>query len=504
MSVIKRSAISLAANVTKAIISFATGILIARGLGPEEYGVFSFLLASLTALRYLLDMGTSNAFFSFISKKNRSRSFFYYYFSWVFTQFIISILFIAFIAPDDWVQRIWEGESRERVIIAFVAVFLQHQVWNMVGQIGESQRFTVRVQVINIAISIMHLIMVICLFWLDVITVEFIYYIIIIEILVATVVAKLTLPIEYTHEQVEPKTLFNEYWVYCLPLIPFGFLAMIMGFFDVWLLQHYGGAVEQAYYSVAKQFSSISLIATSSILRILWKEIAEANEQGNSDRMQSLYEKTNHILFMFGVVISCFLIPWTNEIILFTLGDSYSSGAFVMGLMFLYPIHQSLGQVNATMFLALELTRPYVVISMFSGIFSLLVVYFLLAPNDAAVPGLGLASIGLAFKMVVIQFVSVNFAIWWLSQHQGWKFSMVYQFISLGLFLLIGFGAYHAAYLLTGGEMPFLFTATLSGVMYMLLTGTAFYSMPWLLGMGHDEMKDYVRKFINKTINIVK
>ena len=66
-------------------------------------------------------------------------------------------------------------------------------------------------------------------------------------------------------------------------------------------------------------------------------------------------------------------------------------------------------------------------------------------------------------------------AIWWLSQHQGWKFSMVYQFISLGLFLLIGFGAYHAAYLLTGGEMPFLFTATLSGVMYMLLTGTAFY-----------------------------
>ena len=174
--------------------------------------------------------------------------------------------------------------------------------------------------------------------------------------------------------------------------------------------------MQQAYYAVAAQFAAISLIATASVVKILWKEVAVANERGDDERVQRLYQRANRILFMSGVLISCFLIPWTREIITLVLGEEYTGGALVLAIMFIYPVHQTLGQINGTMFYALELTRPYVVIGMISMIISTITIYFLLAPANATMPGLGLASTGLALKMVVVQFIAVNFSMWWLAR----------------------------------------------------------------------------------------
>ncbi len=81
MTIAKRLAYSVVFNTARSIIIFATGMVVARGLGPEQYGIFSFLLASFVALISLFDMGSSSAFFSFISKRLRSKQFLLYYFS---------------------------------------------------------------------------------------------------------------------------------------------------------------------------------------------------------------------------------------------------------------------------------------------------------------------------------------------------------------------------------------------------------------------------------------
>ena len=493
-TVFHRSFYSFISNVLKSVLSFATGILIARGLGPEEYGVFAFLLASFTALRSLLDMGTSSAFFSFIAKRNRSRQFVGYYLGWLIVQFLLSFLFIALLAPDEWISSIWEGESRERVVVAFVAVFLQQQLWNSIAVLGESQRYTVRVQVLSILVAVAHLLLVASSYWLDILTLERVYWFIIYEFLLAALIAKQLFPLVFTEEREALKSVVRDYWRYCLPLIPYAWIGMVAGFADTWLLQHYGGAVEQAYYSVAAQFAAISLIATTSVLRILWKEVAEANHQGNHHRVQRLYEKTNRILFTLGALISGFLIPWTSEIITLLLGESYVEGAFVMALMFLYPIHQSLGQVNGTMFYAMELTKPYVIIGMIQMLLATITVYLLVAPENAFVPGLGLASTGLALKMVVLQFIGVNFSIWWLSRLQGWKYGMGYQVVGIVFFVAIGFVVYYSVNILLGDYWHVLLLGGLAGCIYLVLAGAVLYMMPWLIAMEKAELNNYIVK----------
>ena len=197
---------------------------------------------------------------------------------------------------------------------------------------------------------------------------------------------------------------------------------------------------------------------------------------------------------MLGAVISGFLVPWAAEIIQLILGDAYKEGAFVLSLMFIYPIHQSLGQVIGTMYYSLELTKPYSIIGIIYMTLSIISVYFLLAPSNAVIPGLGLASTGMAIKMVLMQIFSVNLSIWWLSKSQGWKYSVIYQFVGIGSLLITGFFVKELVSFLIWNNSPQVLQFILTGAVYLFVSGLIIYSMPWLLNVSRSDLKNTLGK----------
>ena len=92
-------------------------------------------------------------------------------------------------------------------------------------------------------------------------------------------------------------SIFNEYKYYCIPLIPLAWLGAAHDFADRWMLQTWSGSKEQAYFGVAAQISGVSLLVTTAILRIFWKEIAEAHQAGNFNKVGALYSKLLRMLF---------------------------------------------------------------------------------------------------------------------------------------------------------------------------------------------------------------
>lgn len=496
--ILSRFISSLVANLLRALLSFATGILLARGLGPEEYGVFAFLLASFTALTQLLDMGTSNAFFTFSSKRFRARSHILYYTGWLLVQFLLSVLFIGVIAPDSWIDQIWQGESRVRVLIAFVAVFLQYKVWQTIVHIGESQRLTHRVQALSVMVGVTHILLVIFLYWSDNLSIEIIYYILIGEFLLAALVAYMLFPLQYSDNTDSLSQTFKEYRTYCLPLIAYVWITMLAELANSWFLQKYAGPVQQAYYAVAVQFAAVSLIATRSVLNILWKEVAEAYAQNNIERVRKLFDLVTRALFHIGAAISGFLIPWATNIINVTLGEAYLGGVIAMSLMFIYPVDQARGQVSGSMYLAMGKTRPYVVIGVMVNIIGLLATYFILAPTDAKIPGLGLGATGLAIKMLAVQSLSVNVYLWWLSRYLNMSFAWAYQITGLGTFLLLGYLAYWMANAVMGPESPEILRGVVGAMAYAVAAGAVFYIRPSMLGMSRNQMNEWVVKIKQK------
>lgn len=496
-SVRRRLAASFSANIVRSGISFATGLLLARWLGPDEYGRMVFLLASFMAFRGLSDMASSSAFFTFLSQRQRGRRFISYYWRWVALQFLGSIVLITIFLPDSWVADIWKGEGRPILLLAFVAAFMQGTVWPIASQMAEAQRETIAVQRLNTVVVLFHLVVVLALWWAGQLAIPLIFGAVALEWTVAGWLAA-RMYRGYSEDggsqqsEDTPHGVFQEFWRYCLPYLPYAALGFAHDFADRWMLQHWGGASQQAYYAVAQQYAGIALLATASVLRIFWKEVAEANHRGDYGQMERLYAKASRGLYFLGALTTGALMPWASEIINLSLGTAYSGGSMALMLMFMYPVHQSLGQIGGSMLFATEKAQIFVILGVTFMVLSLIVAYLLMAPVDAVIPGLNLAAEGLAWKMVTIQIMSVNLQAWFIARIFKWKFDWTYQVVALGLAVSTGWlvKAFVTG-LLDDLSLP---SMALSATLYLVLMLGILSRFPTIAGLELNDLKALYKK----------
>lgn len=509
-SVKTRFVVSLVTNIAKAGISFITVILIARSLSPAGYGDLFFLLGSFTALRALMDMGTSQAFYTFIAQSSRDRTFYFFYFSWIALQFFVTSIVIAIFIPSSVINDIWLGQSRNAVLLAFLASFMQQQVWNTMLQVCEARRLTVMVQLVSLAISIIHFFIIITLVIGNFLTVDTVLIAIAIEFAIACVAIWFLMRNRQENgsfsqlKKLNFSQILAKYWYFCRPLIAIAIFSFGYEFLDRWMLQRFGGSEQQGYYQVAAQFAAVSLIATTSILRILWKEIAEAYKSGDQERVTRLYIRANRGLLMLGAVISCFLVPWSKELTLLLLGEAYLAGWPILALMFLYPIHQSMGQINATMFMACERTKPYMQLTIIGLLISMPVTYVLLAPPEGLlIAGLGFGAMGLAIKMLVMNVLLVNIQSWFLARYHGWNFEWKYQILGVALLLFFGFLTREITLILFDigmkvDKLQMLLSMAFSGAAYISSVFVLLWMYPGFFGVEKYELKNIVDTIVTR------
>ncbi len=437
--IVVRFGATLVANVLRAALSFVSGLMIARGLGAASYGDLNFLLGSFAAISGLLDLSTSSAFYTFISKRHRSRTFLLLYLAWMGVQFLLTVVAVGLLLPASVIDRIWLGHGRGIVLLAFAASFLMNQLWGMVSGLGEATRRTVVVQIAAVAQAVVHIGLVGFAMLSGWLTVPTIFCLLASEYLIlALVFGPIWLRWNLAEDASAPdsyRTVFREFAVYCTPLIVYGCVTFLYTFADRWFLQRFGGAEQQGFFSVGQQVANISLIATTSILRVFWKEVAEALHRQDYERVRLLYGSVSRSLFFVGAAVSCLLIPYTREILTSTVGAGYGRAAACLAIMLLYPIHQSLGQIQGTFFYASEDTKSYARIGLLTMALSIPVTYFILAPRSAAVAGLGLGAVGLAIKMVLLQIVGVNLQIYVIARTHRWRYDFSYQAVVLATLL---------------------------------------------------------------------
>lgn len=497
-----RFLVSVGSNGIRALLGFISGVLIARGLNPSGYGDLMFLIGSFVAIRSLLDMGSSSAFYTFLSRHARGRRFYLFYFAWLALQFLITLSLLAVLVPSDIFEMVWLGHDRKIVIIAFLAAFMQQQVWQMVSQIGESMRKTVKVQLLNLVVAITYLAMVFFLLVSGRMSAENTLLLIILLYSIASLLAYRMLR-EHQSGPVEAegtlRQIAREYSVYCKPLIALSFVNFLYHFADKWLLQKYGGATQQGYFQIASQFANVSLLATASILSVFWKEIAASWAKQDHQRVAMLYHKVSRGLVILGAVMTGLLLPWSKQIVVIALGQPYAHAWPVLAVMLLYPIHQSMGQIGGTMFLASGNTKKYMVVSTAMMLISIPLSYLVLAPeNQEWVPGFEMGAIGIAIKMVVVGVISVNIQAWVISRYSGWKFDWLFQVVGISLMIGLGYLAHNLIGLMWNvegiGKGALVALMILSGIIYAFFVMMAIWLFPWLAALERKQIIALFRK----------
>jgi O-antigen/teichoic acid export membrane protein len=485
--------ITAGANVIRAMLSFGAGIVIARALGPSKYGDFSFLLGSFIAIADLVNMASSAAFYTFISQRQRGRQFFFYYSCWVLIQLFVLLVLVWFL-PESAKARIWLGHPTSLIVLALSASFAMNQIWQYVGHIGESIRDTAGVQVRNLVLAGAYVTLILVLSHWNLVGIRVLFVLNIVLYLSFAVLYGLRLYRQGVFASSETENfrgVVKEFATYCWPLILAAWVGFLYSFADYWLLQKFGGAVQQGYYAIGAKFSALSLIATTSMLQVFWKEIAEANSQGNLERVRQLYRMVSRGLFFGGAAISCVMIPFSREILALFLGPSYQDAWLPLSLMFFYPIHQSIGRITGTMLTATGQTKIQSAIGIVFMIVSIPITYIMLAPPSAIVPGLQLGALGLALKMVGAQVWGVNTSAFFVARYTQTVFDWRHQFYVLFLLLPIGFLSKFFAAEIFGfvsiSEYP-IFLMIVSGIFYVMCVAVVVYRLPSLVGLSHEQI----------------
>lgn len=489
----------MGSNLVRGGLSFLTILIIARGLGPEKYGDYAFIFASFSALRMLLNMGSSDAFFTFLSQKPRGKKFIAVYAGWQLIQFFLPILAIGFLIPDSWISYLWVSQEKELIVFGFVAVFVQQQAWQTMIQIGESLRLTHKTQTMNMFAYFLH-VLIMLVFWISgIISIKLIFMALIFEyILVIAWTYKILGVGKLEGQPFDGKVVWSEYKEYCIPLVMYSLLAFGHEFVDRWLLQKFSGSTGQAFFSIGYQFAAIGLVAATSMMRIFWKEIAEAHENQDVEKIHRLYVKVSRFLFMVATFFCGFLLPWSEEIVKLALGPEFLGGASILAIMLLYPLHQSVGYVDATLFMASKKTKAQLIHGAIFMAVSIPASYLVQAPKDAWMPGLALGGVGLAWKLVIVQIAQSNARAWWNARVYGWKFDWSHQVIGVVSVLPLGWLSYQLAvvvnpfstsnWVLQGGVALSLYTLSIVALVWMV---------PWLIGFNRDELLSTYLKLKN-------
>ncbi|MDC1153637.1 hypothetical protein OAT06_06500 [Nitrospinaceae bacterium] len=389
-------------------------------------------------------------------------------------------------------NQIWLGEERELILLSFMAVFIKEQTWNTIVQLGESNRLTLRVQAANILIAITHL-LIVALLWINhLLSIQLLFILIISEYFIAFIIAFKFLYVPYPDTQkLDGKAILKKYYTYCTPLIFSSILGFIVDFSMRWMLQKYGGPEEQAYYGVGYQFAIVSILLVNAQRNIFWKEISEAYEKGDLERVRYVYKKTSRFFYWSGISISCFLIFWTEEIISLTLGPAYLAGSSVLIFMFIYTGQQALGNISGVFLLATNKTKCHFNFNILGAIIGLPMLYFFLAPKNAIIPGLELGAMGVAMQMVFNQFLNMNLKIFWIDKTNGWKFDWQFQFIGLGIGLIVAWLALFVSGSVSDAlSLNIVLKFGLSLFIYFVLIGFYLWNYPGIAGLTRAEIKN--------------
>ena len=441
-----RVAITFVSNLAKSGFGFLTTIIIARQLGPARYGEYGFFLASFSVIAYLLDAGGANAFYSHIAKRVRGRNFYLVYVAWMAAQFVLTGLILLLFSPAELLRHLLLSDDRVTMFMAFCAVFGQQQVLAALSMILESDRKTLKSQTVLLVSAIYYLAAVGTYCLLAPLDLRSAFAIMLSQQVLAgvllyrsasSIVARAATITE------DWRQCWREYATYCKPLIPSTIFAFIYNFSDKWFLQRFSGSVEQGYFQISNQLSLVTMVFTTSVLRVFAKEAAAAMEAGDRVKLESVYRQTYVSTILIISFLTGMICPWAREILQVSLGAQYAAAANILVLLLIYPIYQSLGQIAGTFLLSIGQTALHSAVSIAMIVVSLPLGFLLLAPPS--LHGFNLGGLGLALKLLLVSLFSVNVLNYVAAKRNGFKLDFASQ-AAIPLFL--GGGAL-AKYLVT-------------------------------------------------------
>jgi len=493
------------AGSTGILFTAASQMIIVRGLGPKTYGDFTFLTGFFGQVTGFLDMGTSTGFYTKLSQRQGEFKLVKFYFCFMAAVFLIIMSGVAFAHIYSLYGYLWPQQEINYIYLAAVwgTFFWAAQI---LSQMIDAYGLTVIGEKIRIVQRGAALVLISLLYFLHLLNLEslFYYHYLVMGVggyfLVSWIIRHGYLKAKGSRiSRVEAGNYIREFYHYSHPLFTYSLLAMVVGIFDRWLLQVFGGSIQQGFYGLSYQIGVICFLSASAMTPLLLREFSIA--YGNKDMKQIavLFRRYIPLLYSITAYFSCFIVVQADNVINLFGGDKYREAAVAVAIMALFPIHQTYGQMSSSVFYATGQTRLFRNISVLSMIFSLPITYFLIAPPERF--GMGAGAVGLAVKMVLVQFVDVNIALYFNMKFLKLSFLKYFghQILNVTCLLAVALVATACATYMVSPQESRILNFAMSGVLYTIAAIAITFLFPAIFGLREGDVRALLNTARGKT-----
>jgi len=221
---------------------------------------------------------------------------------------------------------------------------------------------------------------------------------------------------------------------------------------------------------------------------LITRELSILFRKNDIHGMSLLYRRYAPLLFGIASFLACFTAVQADKIVVFFGGISYGNAVVPVFVMAFYPIHQTYGQITASLFFATGKTKLYSQISLIFLIVGIPIVYLMIGPQSRF--GLNLGSTGLAIKFVCLQFIAVNVQLFYNLKFLKLRFShfFLHQLVTVVFF----FSSALIARVLSERVYFYKHTAIIdflfAGLLYTFFVCIFIYLFPVILGFKKNEI----------------
>jgi O-antigen/teichoic acid export membrane protein len=493
----KRYIVKLMSNMASVPLYLAMEAILPRALGPAVYGNFSFSTHLFQQVAGFLDMGSSNFFYTSLSRRPTEFGLPAFY------SRIAGIVLVICLLGGLAMQVPLVGAVAMPGVPAYMGLWasvLAYMFWftHISRSMNDALGQTTTSELVRISVNIVAMLVLLGLYATGVLNLVTLFchqY----ALYIATAAGYFWclrkawpgFTLRLGREQ--NRAYIKEFSTFSLPLFWLALASIVFLFGERWLLQFFGGSAAQGYFTLSQKVGMACFFFVTAMTPLIMREFSLAHAEDDVQRMAGLVDKHGPMLYALSGYFSCFAAVEAETVVRLLGGEEFTAAILPVRIMALCPMHQAYGQLLGSLFYArghTTIMRNNSVAALATG---LIVSWFLLAPSSLY--GLNLGALGLAIKMATVPCLFVNILLFIASRHIPLKFwsNVAHQLLCPCLLLLLAFagGELAAALGVTGTARVFA-----SMGIYSLCCMILFYSLPWLGGMTRREVRGF---FARKT-----
>jgi len=487
----KRYSIKLLSSVINGVVGAILVAIVPKALSPIAYGQFIYLQDFFAKIIGFLDMGSSIAFFTKLSSNNSRKELIGFYFLYSFSILVLVLLFISILDRLGYLELFIPNIPAYYI---YFGLFFGFFTWfiQIFIKISDAFALTLSVESIKVVHKLLSLLFLFYFVYYTNFNLEryfYFHYISLITFLLILiwlfrekgVLSNLQFKIQNF------KLITKEFIEYCHPLVIYNLINIMVGIFDIWLLQKMGGSREMGFYGLAYSLATICFLFTVAMTPIITREFAKSYGEGNIKRMGELFSRYIPMLYGISAYFAIFLAMQSKNILIIFTDENFKNAYYVLIIMAFYPIHQTYGQLSGSLFYATGQTKLIRNISLLTQPLGVIISFILIYI-------LNLGAIGLALKMVIIQIIGVNVQLYFNLIFLNLKIKQFiwHQIYSVTIFMLLAI----LSNWIIDINSPYL-EFFISGLLYTVWVIIFLYFLPQIFAITKDEIKSILLRLKN-------